>query len=125
MALGLDALAIAVLASMWLNGAAMEHIATWSAVALVYFLFFAPTNCLGLASNGSVCRKEKRGLVRSCDTPSHRWENLLHFVTPAADVPEFVGRVWKTVRLPSTCIAAIGTALALVSVLFAQIALAV
>jgi hypothetical protein len=82
-------LLVGLVAHLWVTGAAPALTARWSALALVYFLFFSPSDCVVRDSNRLRCRSASSGLLRSCPQVQCKRMNLQRY----ARLPE--GGWWR------------------------------
>lgn len=121
MAFLVGVLGVTFLGGLWATPTAAHVVAAWSAVALVYYLGFAPTTCLGVDEIGNVCRRPTRGLLRNCSASTHPWENARHFLTPVEGRRALLERMSKIVTAPTTLVAALGTFVALISLVVAEL----
>ena len=118
MALVLGPVAIGFLVILWTTGAVPTVIAGWSAVALVYFLFFAPSDCLAVTRNRKLCRNNAHGLLRSCHLQQHKRQNLLRFGrSPAGQT--WMSEAGELVSTPKYALATAGAVVSLASTLIA------
>ena len=51
-------------------------IAIWSAFAVLYFLFQAPTWCCADTRKNEFCRNNARGVLLGCHLRQHKWQKL-------------------------------------------------
>jgi hypothetical protein len=82
MPLLLTPLLVGFVVLLWTTGADAGLTARWSAVALVYFLFFSPFDCVVLDGYRLRCRSAASGLLRSCSSPQCRKKNRRRFMPP-------------------------------------------
>lgn len=46
-----------------------------SGLAVLYGLFLAPVPCCALNRDGTLCRRNAKGLMRGCHLEQHKWQN--------------------------------------------------
>lgn len=105
---------------LWTTGAEPTVITGWSAVALMYFLFFAPSECVVFDTNHLRCRAAADGLLRSCKQDEHPRNNLRRFV-PASGGGWWRARGSELVSTPRNLLTTVGAATSLTSLLFVSI----
>jgi hypothetical protein len=106
---------------LWSTGADASLTARWSAVALVYFLLFSPTDCVVLDGYRLPCRSSANGLLRSCQQEQCRRKNLRRFIPPWRGAEWWRARGLEFVSTPRNALTAIGAFVSLTSVLFALV----
>lgn len=106
---------------LWTTGANPTITAGWSAVALMYFLFMAPTDCVVLDVYRLRCREPAGGLLRGCAEQQHRRELRQRFTRIPRGGGWWRSRGAEFVSSPKNLLASIGAAVSLTSGLFSMI----
>jgi hypothetical protein len=106
---------------LWTTGADAGLTARWSAVTLVYFLFFSPFDCVVLDSYRLRCRSAASGLLRSCPQPQHRKKNLRRFMPSPPRGAWLRARGLELVSSPRNVLTTFGAFVSLTSMLFAMV----
>ena len=115
MALVLSPVVIAAVVSLWFVGAAPTGIAVWSAAAFVYFAFFAPSDCLAVNRNGTLCRDNAKGLLRSCHRQQHKRQNMLRYFRSPTKAGGWLAKGAELFNTPRMLLATTGAAVSLLS----------
>ena len=111
---------VSFLVLLWTTGAEPSATAGWSAVALMYFLFLAPSECVVVKTDSTRCRTAAAGMLRSCGQQEHWRDNLRRFV-PARNSGWWRARGLEVVSSPRNLLTAVGASVSLTSALFALI----
>jgi hypothetical protein len=106
---------------LWTTGADAGLTARLSAVTLVYFLFFSPTDCVALDSYRLRCRGAASGLLRSCPQTQCRKENRRRFMPSAPRDGWLRARGLELVSSPRNVLTTTGAFVSLTSTLFALV----
>lgn len=121
MALLLTPLFVGFVVLLWTTGADASLTARWSAVALVYFLFFSPSDCVVLDSYRLRCRSAASGLLRSCHQQQCRRKNLQRFLRPPTGGGWWRARGSEFLSTPKNVLTTFGASVSLASTLVALI----
>jgi hypothetical protein len=121
MALLLTPLLVGLVVLLWTTGADATLTARWSTVALVYFLFFSPTDCVVLDGYRLRCRSAASGLLRSCQQQQCRKQNLRRFIPPQGGAEWWRARGSELVSTPKNVLTTIGASVSMTSALFALV----
>ncbi|HSK95751.1 MAG TPA: hypothetical protein VK891_03960 [Euzebyales bacterium] len=121
MPLLLTPLTIGFVVLLWTTGAEVSVIAGWSAVALMYFLFMAPTDCVVLDADRLRCRRPAGGLLRACEQQQHRRLLVRRFIRVQRGGGWWRSRGAECVSSARNLMTAFGAALSMTSGLFALI----
>ena len=121
MTLLLTPLLTGLIVLLWTTGADASLTARWSTVALVYFLFFSPTDCVVLDGYRLRCRSAANGLLRSCQQEQCRKKNLRRFIPPQRAARWWRARGAELVSTPKNALTAIGAFVSVASALFALV----
>lgn len=106
---------------LWTTGADPTITAGWSAVALMYFLFMAPTDCVVLDAYRLRCREPAGGLLRGCEEQQHRRQLRQRFTRIPSGGGWWRSRGAELVSSPKNLLASVGAAVSLTSGLFSMI----
>lgn len=106
---------------LWTTGADPTITAGWSAVALMYFLFMAPTDCVVLDAYRLRCREPAGGLLRGCEEQQHRRQLRQRFTRIPRSGGWWRSRGAELVSSPKNLLASVGAAVSLTSGLFSMI----
>lgn len=111
---------VSFLVLLWTTGAEPSVTAGWSGVALMYFLFLAPSDCVVVQTDSTRCGAATAGILRSCGQQDHWRDNLRRFV-PARKRGWWRARGLEAVSSPRNLLTAVGTSVSLTSALFALV----
>lgn len=121
MPLLLTPLLAVVVTNLWVTGARPALTARWSAVALVYFLFFSPSDCVEFGSDQLRCRSASSGLLRSCPQLSCKRKNRLRFARLTDGGGWWRARGSEVLSTPRNMLTSLGPATSVTLTLFALV----
>lgn len=122
MPLLLTPLIVSFVVLLWTTGADSTITAGWSAVAMMYFLLLAPTDCVVLDTYRLRCREPAVGLLRGCEQQQHRKKLRQRFTRFAKGGGWWRSRGAELVSSPRNLMTTVGAALSMTSGLFSMIA---
>ena len=106
---------------LWTTGADPTVTAGWSAVALMYFLFFAPTDCVVLDAYRLRGREPAGGLLRGCEEQQHRRKLRQRFTRVPRGGGWWRSRGAELVSSPRNLMTSFGAALSMTSGLLSMV----
>lgn len=116
MAIVWSALALVALGGLFYAQAPANLLLVASVVSLVYFLFYAPSDCLARIRGGTRCRNNGKGLLRGCHYQQHRRQKLGLLLSPRGGFGAWWGRLnsglWASPKQIVDSLGSIGSAVA-------------